>query len=368
MDKYNKLLGKARLNLLTARNSVFLSTLLYSLKFEWNTDIPTAATNGTKLLINPNFFESLNIKEQVGLLAHEIYHVALLHPMRRGSRDPKVWNIAADMYINSILESHNFKLPKGGIEGDSSYLKQTTEQIYDNLLGSAKVIQALGDNPMQGDIIEADDSDTQEIMRKVVAASIAQQTESAHGSLPGELAALIDNFLNPRLPWTTILRKYMTSISKDDQSWVRPNRRFADSVYMPIKRGDSIGKIAWAFDVSGSVTDEQFARFISETRMVQNTMNPKKTTILTFDTCIQDEYVLSEGEQIHSFEFHGRGGTDLEPVFEYFSDKEKPDVLIVFSDLYCPQITERPPYNVIWICIDNPSAEVNFGKLIHITD
>jgi len=68
-------------------------------------------------------------------------------------------------------------------------------------------------------------------------------------------------------------------------------------------------------------------------------------------------------------EFHGRGGTSLHCVFKHFDElprRKQPKLLIVFSDLYCAKITKKPNYDVIWICFDNPNAEVDFGKLIHV--
>ena len=68
---------------------------------------------------------------------------------------------------------------------------------------------------------------------------------------------------------------------------------------------------------------------------------------------------------IDTVSFSGWGGTNLTPVFEHY-DKNKPTVLVVFSDLFCAPIIEDPGYPVIWACFGNPNAEVNFGQLIHV--
>ena len=47
--------------------------------------------------------EDLAPKELEAVLAHEVLHCALGHHCRRGERDPKLWNEAADLAINSIL-------------------------------------------------------------------------------------------------------------------------------------------------------------------------------------------------------------------------------------------------------------------------
>ena len=44
--------------------------------------VPTAATDGLVILLNEDFFESLDFEEKIGLLKHEILHVKFDHPRR----------------------------------------------------------------------------------------------------------------------------------------------------------------------------------------------------------------------------------------------------------------------------------------------
>ena len=78
--------------------------------------IDTAATNGKDIYVNEDFLKSLKSKEQNALLLHEVLHVALLHVPRIGSRDKRVWNIAADIVVNDlIIRNTSFDLPSGAI-------------------------------------------------------------------------------------------------------------------------------------------------------------------------------------------------------------------------------------------------------------
>jgi predicted metal-dependent peptidase len=65
----------------------------------------TAATDGRRFYWNPEF---VNKQTRIGLrllIAHEAYHAIFLHPSRRGSRHPKLWNIAVDYRVNfSVFE------------------------------------------------------------------------------------------------------------------------------------------------------------------------------------------------------------------------------------------------------------------------
>ena len=46
---------------------------------------------------------ALTVRQLMFLLAHEAMHYMLSHGLRRGHRDAKAWNIAADKVINDTL-------------------------------------------------------------------------------------------------------------------------------------------------------------------------------------------------------------------------------------------------------------------------
>jgi len=124
-----KSLKKAKLNLMTMPNTVFFTTILFSLKQEFTTKVPTAAVDGVNLYINPFFWKGLNPDTQIGLLLHEIMHVALDHLTRVGERNPSIWNVAGDHVINLLLYESNYKLPEGALR-DNQFKGLTTEEVY----------------------------------------------------------------------------------------------------------------------------------------------------------------------------------------------------------------------------------------------
>jgi len=65
-------------------------------------------------------------------------------------------------------------------------------------------------------------------------------------------------------------------------------------------------------------------------------------------------------------DFRGRGGTAIDPVMEW-GQKNKPDVLVVFTDGYFRPASFDPGVPVIWIIHDNPKWTAPFGKVIHYT-
>src|SRR4029079_6802785 len=71
--------------------STFFATLALFARVDIGARVPTAATDGRDIFVNPEFFGALTPAEQDAVLLHEVLHAALLHVPRRGSRDPPLW-------------------------------------------------------------------------------------------------------------------------------------------------------------------------------------------------------------------------------------------------------------------------------------
>lgn len=123
-------LSRARTQLLL--NQPFFGTLCLRLKLEASTSFATMATDGRRLVYNPAFVEQLTPAELEGVLAHEVMHCALAHHCRRGERDGRLWNRAADYAINPILISNGMSLPKDALI-DPQFVDLGAEEIYARL-------------------------------------------------------------------------------------------------------------------------------------------------------------------------------------------------------------------------------------------
>lgn len=380
-DALTKALNRAKVGLMDRKNAVFITTILFNLKQSWDSTRPTASTNGLDLKINPDWFmEELTEDERIGLLAHEAWHVAFQHMIRLGDRDPERWNQAGDHVINLLLLAAGFKLPAGGL-WDPQYKDMSTEQVYDlleqnpqdqapNFQMDIEIGGDGGDGDGEGNAPGMTPEQQAELEHRITDILVKATTQSkmsgdAPGTVPGEISVMLDKLLNPKLPWNVILANYMNGLAKDDYSFRRPNRRFMPDHYLPSLYSEGLDDIGVAFDISCSVSDEEFAAEASEVQHIKNKLDPEWVTLVEFDTRIQGVHKLGRDDSVLDIEFHGRGGTSLFPVIEFF-DKQPPKVLIVFSDLECAPIREAPKYPIIWICINNPHAEVNVGKLIHM--
>jgi hypothetical protein len=78
-------------------------SLLYPMEHICTLNMPTAATDGKRYYWNPKFVLK---QDRIGLrivAAHEAGHAIYMHPQRRGSRLPKLWNIAVDYIVNGMV-------------------------------------------------------------------------------------------------------------------------------------------------------------------------------------------------------------------------------------------------------------------------
>lgn len=100
-----KLLTEQRLAMIYIdSNFPFFSSLLRNLTWIYTFQVPTQATDGTRLLVNPEFTSKLSIKMKAFVMMHEVMHCALDHMARGKGHNPEKSNIAADYEVNALLK------------------------------------------------------------------------------------------------------------------------------------------------------------------------------------------------------------------------------------------------------------------------
>lgn len=78
-------------------------TLMHPVDHICTMNMPTAATDGKRFYWNPKFVLK---QSRIGLriiCGHEAWHAIYMHPSRRGSRLPRLWNIAVDYIVNGTV-------------------------------------------------------------------------------------------------------------------------------------------------------------------------------------------------------------------------------------------------------------------------
>lgn len=373
----------------------FFGALLLGLKHAEDKEgrlTKTMATDGISLYWHTPFVESLPVRELVTILAHEALHAALLHPLRRGQRDHKLFNQACDHAVNLHLEDCNqaakskgkaepFPWPKiDGILKDDRFAGLSAEEIYGQL---ANERQQDSEQPDQesagkgspsdeqgiGGVLDAPGDESQkqeqEAQWKVGLVQAAQAGKLA-GNLPGGIARLVQETLNPPSRWQDILRQFVREYAKDDYSWTKPNPRYAATGFiLPSLYSQRLGRIVVAIDTSGSIDGALLDSFLSEVEGIMHECRPQTLTLIDCDTTVNS---IRDYEPTDSLprDFNGGGGTDFRPVYTAIAESgESPVCLIYFTDLEGQFPKEPPAFPVLWASY-NTSKKAPFGETIHI--
>lgn len=353
---------KAKIELMT--RSAFISTIALSAKHTITDKVPTAGVHKIHIMYNPGFIEKLSVVELAGLIAHECWHIAFQHAARRGNRCPDIWNIAADYVINFMLNKAGFQLPKEALLNSKYDESWSTDAVYEDLIANAQPI-----NNLIVDLSETEAAEGVQLDSPVTQVIVRARTQSqmsdndAIGTLPGEIERIIDELLNPKLPWPIILNRFLDQRVHEEYSWARRNRRY-NKAYMPSMYSFGLGHLTFAIDTSGSVNDEQLREMLSEIKGIQQVFSPEKMTIIDCDSEIHAVHEIDANTDILSLKFTGNGGTSFLPVLKYVNEHPT-QALIYFTDLYGETDLEEVDYPVLWIC-NSEHAEANIGETVYI--
>lgn len=361
MTQFEEMLSRARVMIMQKHNTVFLSSLLMNLNTQESKKVPTAGTDGINLYINPDFFTGLTKTQTLFLLAHEVYHVAWMHAVRRGDKDHKKWNRACDYVINLMLFDEGFDVIPHALISEA-FRGMSADEVYSLLPDEPENENSLGDDLMEPEDMDEAVAKAQEMVaRAVMQADMANQS----GSVPGDVRNAVERYRNPVLPWYTILEQYMTDKVNDDYSWSQRNRRYMD-VHMPSLYSEGIGEIRCYFDCSGSITDEELKKECAECYGIKDILNPSRMVLRAFSCSLGKEQVSERQEEI-VFEADTSGGTDILPIFKDLLEHQ-PEVAIIFTDgEYFHPANDGIETDVIFVIVGNAGYTNPYGyKVIHM--
>jgi len=360
---FDKELDKTKARVFIGTDAAFLGSLMCSMQFEWSNEIPTAATDGVKIIWNPEHFLGLSKDQRVTVLLHEIWHTARLHMHRRGNRDPAIWNMACDYVINNEMEDSGYIFNGIGLL-DHSYDGMAEEDIYDQLVQNSPEL------PQEyADLLEPSKEALRDAINNVVRSIHEANQANMADSIPGCTTKYIQAYLKPVVPWERLLDRFIQDLFEEDYSWSKPNRRYPD-IYLPHRYLDEgrLQKLNYYLDVSGSIEEKDLLRFNSEIKFIKERYNPEELNIIQFDTDIQKEITVTSSDSFKHVEIIGGGGTSLVHVRRHIIDS-KPTAAIIFTDLECKPMKPLPKeIPIIWVVINNNWIKPAFGEYICIKD
>jgi predicted metal-dependent peptidase len=292
------------------------------------------------------------------------------------------------MEINQYIEAS--WLPEGGINIDdyaelnlerkagSRYYYDQLKQLQDKknkegTCGNEPMDQLL-DNIESGNIpdhstwdefenlTEAEQKLIEKQLQKLLS-DAKEQTLKKRGNVPGEIEGVIvvEEIVAPKFDWRGFIRRFTGVSTKVFTKKIRrkENRRFSDNPGLKVKMRQHM---LLAIDTSGSVSDDELREFMSEIYHIY-----KCGVDITVVQC--DTMIKSFEPYTGKFEMavQGRGGTEFDPVIEYFNaNLKKYTSLVYFTDGEC-YTHVRPKGNVLWVLSERSSMNDSLpGKVIKL--
>jgi predicted metal-dependent peptidase len=303
-----------------------------------------------ELFYNPNFFESLTDVQRTDVLKHEFYHLIFEHVTSRKPEgiNPKMWNFATDLAINSHLND----LPEGclkpgitpfedfppGLSAEAylKLLKKMAEEGKDKLSDESQFDSH--DDWADGNDVESDQAN--EIARERLkdylkkATNDAQTSSNGWGSVSSSVRKEILAKLKTSVDWKKVLRYFInTSTRAHSVSTVkRVNKRYR---YIHAgKKVSRLARIAISIDQSGSISNQMLEAFFSELNKLAKLAT---FIVVPFDTRVDESLVYEwKKGQGHKTERVMQGGTCFNAPTEY-ANKKGFDGHIILTDLLAPK-------------------------------
>ena len=374
----------------------FYGFFLLMLNKVWNNKVPTAGVSkhniNYQLAINEDFWNSLSENHRIGLLKHELLHIAYFHlSMYFNFPDKRLANIAMDMEINQYIDSEY--LPEGGIDIDNyaelnldrkagcryyyQMLKQAKDEKDKNGTSGCPNFDNLCDQMDNGgdglpdhstweefeELTEAE----QKLMQKqmdTLLQNASEQTEKKRGTIPGHIKdhlIEISKLEPPKFNWKQYMRRFTGASTKVYTKKIRrkENRRYSENPGLKIKMKQHM---LLGIDTSGSVSDSELQEFMNEITHIYKC--GVDVTIIQCDTTIRSIEPFNPKKE---FKVHGRGGTEFDPVLEYYNaNLQKYTSLVYFTDGEC-STSVKPKGNTLWVLSEQSGMNEDLpGKVIKL--
>lgn len=396
LEKAERRVKRAKITLMRNPKFALWSGIMMVGKTSVSDDMPTACTNGRDEIYGREFVSGLDDRELGFVVLHENLHKAFRHLTiwkKLHDEDARLANMACDYVINLILVDTDpneevIAMPRkdGKVYGllDRKYKGMHTKQVFDLLKQEQAEGGGQAEGSESGDGFDEHDWDgaqelseeaKKELEREVDQAlrqgQIAQQ--KAQGKGAGNSIRELDALLKPKVDWREVLREFVTSVcnAKDASSWRRVNRRFLHGdIYLPTLVGETVGHIVVGVDTSGSVSQAELTRALTEIKCIADTVHPEKVDLLYWDHHVASHEAYDActlPNIVSSTKPTGGGGTDPDCVAEWIAkERVNPECIIMITDGYFHTRADWP-CPILWVVTEGGTiTNINTGKIIEM--
>lgn len=336
----------------------------------------TMATDGLSIFCGIEFVKTETFDIVMFGLLHELLHIYFNHAGRREKRDPKIWNIAVDIFTNGqcselLSDEHGgrWTIPPQFIQWEPWAEGLTCEQIYavikkqeeetpgkaDSYLPKGKKD---GDEVSEGsDIVPTpeggedpqDDQEFQDAFRQDVSHAKALAEKSPfERTLPPSVRERMTKIMRPTLPWGSLVRGQLShDLGWDEMTYCPPKTNYYP-IILPRVRTTKERILLLGVDISASVTDELIKIFISNVKSAA--ARATEIIVVSFDSVVRDHFRTKHVESIFKnvkFRSGHHTHTSAMGLFE-IAKKAKPSAICIMTDGYIT-IPDVPVRNTTYV-------------------
>ena len=366
------------------------------------TSIPIAATDARNIMINPEPFFAMPLKERVFVMGHEVAHniygdVEFLNrcaqtgvvPMDDGTTLPfreGTMQKAMDFRINALLKESRIGAPPKdcflddtiakGNDGVCDVYRKVWEDEENNggkKVGGKSFDYILKPGKSGGG---APAPRNQQQWQVEVQAAATLEAMKHQGSMPGAMSRMFKNILEPVVPWTDHIRGiFNRKVGSGSYDWNRPDRRFiVRDLYMPARSGNGAGWVVVWGDTSGSISTTELQKYMAELSAIVDDCCPQRLTVIWCDAAIhrideiEDATDMAHLQAVAEDEgVGGGGGTSVKPVMQWIDEQSgRPEVFIGFTDGYVTFPPIAPDFLTIWA--STTDKEYPYGDVVRLNE
>ena len=376
----------------------YFQSALSALKIVPSGETQVLGTDGKLLYVSPQWLLPMFMQNKVvinRLYLHELLHCLFCHLWSRKEREWRIWDLAADIAVENILDElyqkavyirpNSFRREKYQ-QWKVEHKVLAAEILYYDLLKCEEEEIARQEfrkddhhfwytpNSRSG---MADRQKKWEEMRRKMQTEMELFSKEAAGDSPG-LVEHLQAENRKRYDYREFLRKFSVlkeEMQVDMDSFDPIYYHFGMETYgnMPLiepletRETRKIEDFVIAIDTSGSVSGDLVQRFVTKTynilRQQENFFTKINLHIIQCDAEVQEDRKITSQKDFDNYldtmQLHGFGGTDFRPVFQYVDELVRAGEftnlkgMIYFTDGRGIFPEKKPDYDAAFVFLDD---------------
>ena len=331
------------------------------------------ATNGWDVVYNLTMVVAYKDTEVVGLVVHENLHKAYRQIDMWWSKlaNKTVANWAVDYVVNADIKRYADKNPGLiTVHPDDlyhpKYDRMNTKQVYDDLMRNGPPLPESGGtgSPDNGGTHMEPEAGAGGLTPEKLQAQLAEletalrqglimQEFKTRGMEKGTGDRLLESLRPPQLPWPQLLAPWLNDRCSggDMCTYSRLHKRTSmQGIPTPTRYDEAIYDIVLAIDTSGSVTQAELSRCMSDVKGMLDSVVFKELHVVYWGSSVvrHETYNMDTlADLIKTTKPADGGGTDVGCVARWMTKNNvNPTACVVFTDGYVDNTWNDSP----WVC------------------